>query len=109
MKYSYGNVQIFKHDLDSLEPLQWYQKHAHCIGIQSTIIFRITDTIIEFYYELLENKFKNCSLAFMRPAIVHLLSHSSCTFGDDVAPNEISKMDSIYIIIIENSYFYSHQ
>jgi Ulp1 family protease len=53
--YDYGNVNIYQQDLDSLNPENW-----------------ITDTIIEFEFELLEEKHN--SFGFLRPAIVHLLA-----------------------------------
>ncbi|KAJ3094928.1 SUMO1 sentrin specific peptidase 8 [Phlyctochytrium planicorne] len=86
---SYGDVVIRQNDYDLLEPGNW-----------------LNDTIIEFFYEWLEKhiegtKEKSVSkrFGFLRPAIVHLLAHSSdAGFLESVLEGlELKTKDVIFI------------
>ncbi|KAI8908976.1 sentrin-specific protease 8-like protein [Gorgonomyces haynaldii] len=50
----YGDVQLYQEDLKLLKPGQW-----------------LNDTIIEFYFELIEKQYDR--ICFVRPAIAYLL------------------------------------
>ena len=66
----FHDCQLYNHDLESLRNQKW-----------------ITDSIIEYHCELLENElFPNSTFAFVKPALVFLISSSS------LSPLELSSM-----------------
>ncbi|KAJ3417497.1 SUMO1 sentrin specific peptidase 8 [Chytridiales sp. JEL 0842] len=86
----YGDVVIRQSDLDLLQEGNW-----------------LNDTLIEFIYEYLENKWASSPrpFAFLRPAIVHLLSNAYDTsFLESVFEGlKLENKEVIFIPINDNS------
>ena len=81
MKWEWGNIVIYPQDYLSLDQHQW-----------------ITDTIIEFWYEWLEQE---DHWGYLRPALVHWLAHAVMD-GSFVPPQKTLDRPLVFIPINDN-------
>lgn len=84
-KWEFGNVVLYPHDLASLSPRQW-----------------ITDTVIEFQYEVLEQEFPN--FGYIRPGILHFLALADRSMDlSGVLPLPLLTRDVVFLPINDHS------